>query len=46
LIATKLLLEVSDETRWLAILMTANPRSQKEKGKILAKKKEKKGNQD
>jgi len=29
LIATKLLLEVSDETRWLAILMTANPRSRK-----------------
>jgi len=29
LIATKLLLEVSDETRWLAILMTANPRPRK-----------------
>lgn len=26
LIATKLLLEVSDETKWLAILITANPR--------------------
>jgi len=26
LIATKLLLEVSDETRWLAVLITANPR--------------------
>jgi len=33
LIATKLLLEVSDETRWLAVLMTANPRTQKKKGK-------------
>ncbi len=33
LIATKLLLEVSDETRWLAILMTANPRPRKKKVK-------------
>ena len=31
LIATKLLLEVSDETRWLAVLMTANPRPTKKK---------------
>jgi len=33
LIATKLLLEASVETRWLAILMTANPRPRKKKVK-------------
>jgi len=32
LIATKMLLEVSDETQWLAILITANPREKKNKG--------------
>ena len=41
LIATKLLLEASDETRWLAVLTTANPRSQKRKTKKPSKKKEK-----
>ena len=38
LIATKLLLEASDETRWLAILTTANPRSQKKNAKKKIKK--------
>jgi predicted PurR-regulated permease PerM len=33
LIATKLLLEASVETRWLAILMMANPRPRKKNGK-------------
>ena len=33
LIATKLLLEASDETRWLAILTTANPRPKMKEGK-------------
>jgi len=33
LVATKLLLEMSDETQWLAILITANPRPKKEKRK-------------
>jgi len=33
LIATKMLLEVSDETQWLAILITANPRPKKDKEK-------------
>ena len=33
LIATKLLLEASDETRWLAILTTANPRPKKKEVK-------------
>ncbi len=33
LIATKLLLEVSDETQWLAILITANPREKKKERK-------------
>lgn len=30
LISTKLLLEVSEETRWLAVLITANPRPKRE----------------
>jgi len=33
LIATKMLLEVSDETQWLAILITANPRPKRRKEK-------------
>ena len=33
LIATKMLLEVSDETQWLAILITANPRPKRKKEK-------------
>lgn len=36
LIATKMLLEVSDETQWLAILITANPR-EKRKDKVKKK---------
>jgi predicted PurR-regulated permease PerM len=39
LIATKLLLEASDETRWLAILTTANPREKKQKKSSNKKKK-------
>jgi predicted PurR-regulated permease PerM len=46
LIATKLLLEASDETRWLAILTTANPRSQKKKVKRSTGKKEKREKKD
>ena len=46
LIATKLLLEASDETRWLAVLMTANPRPQKKNVKRLPGMKEKSGKKD
>jgi len=35
LFATKMLLEVSDETQWLAILITANPRPKREEKKEL-----------
>jgi AI-2 transport protein TqsA len=38
LIATKLLLETSDEMRWLAILTTANPRPKKNKNQDLESK--------
>ena len=41
LIATKLLLEASDETRWLAILTTANPRPKKKEVKELPGKNQK-----
>ncbi len=46
LIATKLLLEASDETRWLAILTTANPRPRKKKVSESPGKKEKREKKD